>query len=74
MPEEKDGSVSYISVMVVRADSGITSLEQMRGKSLAWADPNSTSGYLIPRFALRQARIEPGARPVLLPHRLRRRA
>ncbi len=52
VPEEADGSVAYVSVMVVRADSGITSLEQMRGKSLAWADPNSTSGYLIPRFAL----------------------
>ncbi|MDN3567225.1 phosphate/phosphite/phosphonate ABC transporter substrate-binding protein [Paeniroseomonas aquatica] len=57
VPEEKDGSISYVSVMVVRADSGITSLEQMRGKSLAWADPNSTSGYLIPRFALRKAGI-----------------
>ena len=39
---------------VVRADSGITNLEGMRGKSLAWADPNSASGYLIPRFALRR--------------------
>ena len=57
VPEEKDGSISYVSVLVVRADSGITSLEQMRGKSLAWADPNSTSGYLIPRFALRKAGI-----------------
>ena len=55
--EEDDGSVSYISVMVVRADSGITSLEQMRGRTLAWADPNSTSGYLIPRFALRRQGI-----------------
>ena len=55
--EENDGSISYVSVLVVRADSGITSLEQMRGKSLAWADPNSTSGYLIPRFALRRAGI-----------------
>ncbi len=55
--EENDGSISYVSVMVVRADSGITSLEQMRGKSLAWADPNSTSGYLIPRFALRRGGI-----------------
>jgi phosphonate transport system substrate-binding protein len=55
--EEADGSISYVAVMVVRADSGITSLEQMRGKSLAWADPNSTSGYLIPRFALRRASI-----------------
>ncbi len=55
--EEADGSISYVAVMVVRADSGITSLEQMRGKSLAWADPNSTSGYLIPRFALRRQGI-----------------
>jgi phosphonate transport system substrate-binding protein len=57
--EEKDGSISYISVMVARADSGITSLEQMRGRSLAWADPNSTSGYLIPRFELREGGIDP---------------
>lgn len=57
VPEENDGSISYVSVLVVRADSGITTLEQMRGKSLAWADPNSTSGYLIPRFALRRAGI-----------------
>lgn len=52
---EADGGISYVSVMVVRADSGITNLEQMRGKSLAWADPNSTSGYLIPRSELRGA-------------------
>ncbi|MCX7933336.1 MAG: phosphate/phosphite/phosphonate ABC transporter substrate-binding protein [Rhodovarius sp.] len=60
--EEADGSISYVSVMVVRRDSGITSLEQMRGRSLAWADPNSTSGYLIPRFQLRAQGIgvEPG--------------
>ena len=55
---ESDGSVAYVSVLVVRADSGITSLEQMRGKSLAWADPNSTSGYLIPRSELRGADID----------------
>jgi phosphonate transport system substrate-binding protein len=55
--EEDDGSASYISVMVVRADSGIANLEQMRGRTLAWADPNSASGYLIPRFALRRQGI-----------------
>jgi phosphonate transport system substrate-binding protein len=52
---EADGGISYIAVMVVRTDSGITNLEQMRGKSLAWADPNSTSGYLVPRSELRAA-------------------
>ena len=59
VPEEADGSVSYVSVMVVRADSGIADLAGTRRKSLAWADPNSTSGYLIPRFALRQQGINP---------------
>jgi len=54
---EADGSDSYVSLMYVRADSGITSLEGMRGKSLAWADPNSTSGFLVPRSELREAGI-----------------
>ncbi len=57
--QERDGSTSYVAVMYVRADSGITSLEQMRGRSMAWADPNSASGFLIPRAALRQAGINP---------------
>ena len=55
--EGEDGSTSYISVIVVRADSGINDLEGLRGRSLAWADPNSASGYLIPRFELRRAGI-----------------
>lgn len=54
---EADGSDSYVSLMYVRTDSGITSLEQMRGRSLAWADPNSTSGFLVPRSELREAGI-----------------
>lgn len=55
---EADGSISYVAVMVVRADSGITSLDQMRGRSLAWADANSTSGYLVPRSELRGAGMD----------------
>jgi phosphonate transport system substrate-binding protein len=60
--QQGDGSISYVAVMVVRADSGITGFEQMRGRSLAWADANSTSGYLIPRFQLRRqgVGVEPG--------------
>jgi phosphonate transport system substrate-binding protein len=56
---EKDGSTAYVAVMYTRADSGITSLEQMKGHSMAWADPNSASGYLIPRAELRAAGISP---------------
>ena len=60
--QQADGSIAYVAVMLVRRDSGIESLEQMRGRSLAWADPNSASGYLIPRFQLRRQGIgvEPG--------------
>jgi phosphonate transport system substrate-binding protein len=58
VPQEKDGTVFYISVMLTRKDSGITSLEQMKGHSLAWADPNSTSGYLIPSASLKAAGID----------------
>ncbi len=57
--QEKDGSISYVAVAYVRADSGITTLEQLKGKSLAWADPNSASGYLIPRSEFRAMGIDP---------------
>ena len=59
--EADDGTIGYVAVMVTRADSGITDLAGMRGKSLAWADPASTSGYFAPRAALRAQGIEPSA-------------
>jgi phosphonate transport system substrate-binding protein len=58
VPQEKDGTIFYIAVMVTRKDSGITSLAQMKGHSLAWADPNSASGYLIPSASLRAQGID----------------
>jgi phosphonate transport system substrate-binding protein len=57
-----DGSFTYHSIGFARADSGITSLDDMKGKTFAFADPNSTSGYLIPLVELPQAgySMEPG--------------
>lgn len=52
--EQLDGSIGYYSVMVVRADSDIESLDDMKGKSLGFADPNSTSGFLVPSTFLPQ--------------------
>jgi phosphonate transport system substrate-binding protein len=47
-----DGSYTYHSIGFARVDSGITSLDDMQGKRFAFADPNSTSGYLIPLVEL----------------------
>jgi phosphonate transport system substrate-binding protein len=58
VPQDVDGTTYYYSVMVTRADSGITSIEQMKGHSLAFADPNSTSGYLIPSATLKARGID----------------
>jgi phosphonate transport system substrate-binding protein len=52
---QTDGSTGYYSIAVARADSGITSLEDAKGKRLGYADPDSTSGYLIPLVTLPEA-------------------
>ena len=49
---QTDGSTGYYSIMVARKDSGITKLEDLKGKKLGFADPDSTSGYLIPNVSL----------------------
>ncbi|MTH79100.1 phosphonate ABC transporter substrate-binding protein [Paracoccus aestuariivivens] len=46
--QNMDGSTGYYAFGFARKDSGITSVEQAKGKSFAFADPNSTSGYLVP--------------------------
>ena len=53
-----DGSLGYYAPIYVRADSAFETIEDLEGASLAYADPNSTSGYLVPRFELAQAGID----------------
>jgi phosphonate transport system substrate-binding protein len=43
-----DGSTGYYSIGFTRADTGITSIDDAKGKVFAFADPNSTSGFLVP--------------------------
>jgi phosphonate transport system substrate-binding protein len=57
--KELDGALGYHSILIVKADSPYKSVEDLKGRTLAWADPNSTSGYLIPLVSLRGAGIEP---------------
>ncbi|MHB0951317.1 MAG: phosphonate ABC transporter substrate-binding protein [Allorhizobium sp.] len=52
---QTDGSMGYYSIMVARKDSGIAKLQDMKGKKLGFADPDSTSGYLVPTVTLPEA-------------------
>ncbi len=46
--QNTDGTTGYYSIGFAKADSGITSIDDAKGKIFAFADPNSTSGYLVP--------------------------
>lgn len=55
----KDGSTGYYSIITVRCDSGYTTLDDLKGKTLAFADPDSTSGYAVPFYNLVQQGYDP---------------
>lgn len=57
--KESTGSSTYRSIIVVNADSGIETLDDLKGKSFAFVDPASTSGNLIPRKILIENGIDP---------------
>jgi len=47
-----DGGYGYFSVGFARKDSGIASLDDVKGKVFGFGDPNSTSGFLIPSIEI----------------------
>jgi len=53
------GSASYNGQIIVRADSGITSLSDLAGKTFCRPDPLSTSGWIIPSLDLASAGVDP---------------
>jgi phosphonate transport system substrate-binding protein len=53
-----DGTVGYYSVIYVKADSPYKDIHDLKGKSIGYVDPNSTSGYNAPRFFLHKAGID----------------
>jgi phosphonate transport system substrate-binding protein len=56
---QRFGATTYKGQIIVRADSGITTLADLKGKVMCWVDPNSTSGYIIPRIMLAANGINP---------------
>jgi phosphonate transport system substrate-binding protein len=56
---DNEGETGYYSVAFVKADSPYQKIEDLRQKSFAFADPNSTSGFAFPSYFLRRAGFPP---------------
>ena len=53
-PVNLDGSSTYHGLLLVRKDSGITTVADMRGKRMAFVDKATTAGYLFPLAYLKE--------------------
>ena len=56
---QRFGSPFYRGQIMVRADSGINSLDSLQGKRFAFVDPASTSGHLYPKTLLLSKGLDP---------------
>jgi len=54
------GETTYRGQIIVRTDSGIDSLADLKGKSFAFVDASSTSGYILPKSMLEKRGITLG--------------
>ena len=59
LKSERKGSAFYYAAIITRADSGIKTLEDLRGKTFAFGDPLSTSANVFPRKMFHEHGIDP---------------
>ena len=50
---------TYWASIVTYAETGIKSLEELKGHSFAFSDPASTSGHLLPAYGLHKGGVNP---------------
>ena len=53
------GETSYKGQFITRFDSGINSIEDINNRTMAYVDPSSTSGYILPKAMLQSKGIRP---------------
>ena len=56
---QRDADRQFHALFITQSGSPIQSLKDLKGKSFAFGDINSTSGHLMPFEALRQAGLDP---------------
>jgi len=56
---KKSGRSFYKSLIITRKESGLQSLEQLKGRTMAFVDPSSASGHLFPSAGLQKLNIDP---------------
>ncbi len=54
-----DGKPEYFAITVTNPKSGINSIQDLKGKTFAFGDKGSTSGYLIPFYHFQKLGIDP---------------
>ena len=59
LKSERKGIPFYYAAIITRADSGIRTLDDLRGKTFAFGDSLSTTGHVFPRKMLRERGIDP---------------
>jgi phosphonate transport system substrate-binding protein len=57
VPEFKN-DLKYQCVFIVRADSAIKRIDDLKGKRFAFTDPESNTGCIVPAWAIRQHGVE----------------
>lgn len=55
----------YRGQFITRADSGIKTIADLKGKTFCFVDPNSTSGYIIPNIIMKANGIDAEAGDVI---------
>ena len=56
---QREEDQKFTSVFISRVDSGINKLSDLKGKTLSFGSPSSTSGHLMPRSYLLAEKIDP---------------
>jgi phosphonate transport system substrate-binding protein len=56
---QREEDTRFRSVFISKTGSGITQLSHLKGKTLTFGSPSSTSGHLMPRSYLLEAGIDP---------------